>query len=232
MRTYRDILMDVDGTLLDFGASEREGISKVLAHYGFEANEERIGLYHRINGAAWAAFERGEVTKEKLVNQRFEVFFGELGKKVDGREAETLYRSHLDQSAILIPGSVEICRYLKEQGFWLYVVTNGTSTTQYKRLSLSGLDAFMDGIFVSEDAGSQKPQKEYFDYCFQRIPQADPSKMLLVGDSLTSDIKGGITAGCRTCWYNPGHLPEKDGIKPDYQIEKLEELKQIVAKTS
>ena len=228
MRTYRDILLDVDGTLLDFGAAEQVGIAAVLARYGFEADEERIRLYHRINGAAWAAFERGEVTKERLVEERFETFFQELGKNVNGREAEDLYRSYLGQSAVLIDGAEDICRYLKERGYGLYVVTNGTSTTQYKRLALSGLDAYMDGIFVSEDAGSQKPQKEYFDYCFARIPQADPSRMLLVGDSLTSDIKGGINAGVSTCWYNPAGLPEREDIRPDRQIRRLEELKELL----
>ena len=228
MRTYRDILLDMDGTLLDFGAAEQVGIAAVLARYGFEADEERIRLYHRINGAAWAAFERGEVTKERLVEERFETFFQELGKNVNGREAEDLYRSYLDQSAVLIDGAEDICRYLKERGYGLYVVTNGTSTTQYKRLALSGLDAYMDGIFVSEDAGSQKPQKEYFDYCFARIPQADPSRMLLVGDSLTSDIKGGINAGVSTCWYNPAGLPEREDIRPDRQIRRLEELKELL----
>lgn len=228
MRTYRDILLDVDGTLLDFGAAEQVGIAAVLARYGFEADEERIRLYHRINGAAWAAFERGEVTKERLVEERFETFFQELGKNVNGREAEDLYRSYLDQSAVLIDGAEDICRYLKERGYGLYVVTNGTSTTQYKRLALSELDAYMDGIFVSEDAGSQKPQKEYFDYCFARIPQADPSRMLLVGDSLTSDIKGGINAGVSTCWYNPAGLPEREDIRPDRQIRRLEELKELL----
>ena len=228
MRTYRDILLDVDGTLLDFGAAEQVGIAAVLARYRFEALEVRIRLDHRINGAAWAAFERGEVTKERLVEERFETFFQELGKNVNGREAEDLYRSYLDQSAVLIDGAEDICRYLKERGYGLYVVTNGTSTTQYMRLALSGLDAYMDGIFVSEDAGSQKPQKEYFDYCFARIPQADPSRMLLVGDSLTSDIKGGINAGVSTCWYNPAGLPEREDIRPDRQIRRLEELKELL----
>ena len=123
MRTYRDILLDVDGTLLDFGAAEQVGIAAVLARYGFEADEERIRLYHRINGAAWAAFERGEVTKERLVEERFETFFQELGKNVNGREAEDLYRSYLDQSAVLIDGAEDICRYLKERGYGLYAVS-------------------------------------------------------------------------------------------------------------
>lgn len=228
MKNYRNILLDVDGTLLDFAASERLGIARVLKHYGFTAEEELLQRYHQINAAAWAAFERGEVTKEHLVNQRFEDYFGQLGCQVDGEEAEELYRNFLDQSAILIDGAVELCRYLKDKGYGLYVVTNGTSTTQYKRLALSGLDIYMNDIFVSEDAKSQKPRKEYFDYCFARIPDADPKTMILLGDSLTSDIRGGLMAGTDTCWYNPAGLAGREDIRPDYMIRHLEEFKKIV----
>lgn len=228
MKNYRNILLDVDGTLLDFAASERLGIARVLKHYGFTAEEVLLQRYHRINAAAWAAFERGEVTKEHLVNQRFEDYFGQLGLQVDGEEAETLYRNFLDQSAILIDGAIELCQYLKDKGYGLYVVTNGTSTTQYKRLALSGLDIYMDDIFVSEDAKSQKPRKEYFDYCFARIPDANPKTMILLGDSLTSDIRGGFTSGTHTCWYNPAGLAGREDIRPDYMIRRLEEFKKIV----
>lgn len=228
MKSYRNILLDVDDTLLDFEAAERQGIHQVLSHYGFLPNEEYLARYKEINKAAWAAFERGEVTKERLVNQRFEEFFRQLGKTVDGEEAEEMYRGCLDSSAVLIDGAMELCGYLKEKGYGLYVVTNGTSTTQYKRLALSGLDKFMDGIFVSEDAGSQKPQKEYFDYCFERISDGDPQTMILLGDSLTSDILGGITAGVDTCWYNPGKLAGRTDILPVYEIDRLDQFRTIV----
>ena len=217
------VLLDVDGTLLDFNQAEAEGMKVVLKTYGFEPTAERLKLYHEINEAAWAAFERGEVTKERLVCQRFVDFFAALGKAVDGEEAERLYRSQLDQSAILIDGAEKLCAYLQKK-YDLYVVTNGTSSTQYKRLSASGLDRFMKDIFVSEDAGSQKPQKEYFDYCFSRIKGVSPQEMVLVGDSLQSDILGGNRAGTYTCWYNPEGLEAKDGVRADLVIGRLGEL--------
>ena len=127
---------------------------------------------------------------------------------------ESLYRRQLDGSAILIDGAVEICGYLRDR-YDLYIVTNGTSSTQYKRLAASGLDLYVKDIFVSEDAGSQKPQKEYFDYCFSRIPGADPSRMLLV-------------AGTDTCWYNPKGKAGESGIRVDYEIRDLRELEKIV----
>lgn len=226
-RKYDVILLDVDGTLLDFNRSEAWGMAEVLETYGFEPGPERLKLYHQVNNAAWDAFERGEVTKEKLVCGRFVDFFGLLGKTVDGLEVETLYRSLLDRSAILIDGAVQLCAYLKER-YDLYIVTNGTASTQYKRLAASGLDQYVKDIFVSENAGSQKPQKEYFDYCFSRIPGADPSRMLLVGDSLQSDIRGGNAAGTDTCWYNPGALPGREGIRADYEIRELLELKKLL----
>lgn len=226
-RKYDIILLDVDGTLLDFKLAEQLGMKVVLEHYGFEPTDERLRQYHEINNGFWDAFERGEITKDRLVYERFNVFFKSLGREVDGGEAETLYRQQLDQSAFLIDGALDICRYLS-QSYDLYVVTNGTSSTQYKRLGASGLDSYMKDIFVSEDAGSQKPQKEYFDYCFTRIPDARPERMLLVGDSLQSDIKGGRTAGTDTCWYNPMGLTDTDGIKPDYEIVHLSELKKLL----
>ena len=226
-RKFDAILLDVDGTPLDFGMSEKQGMKVVLEQYGFEPTEERLLLYHEINEGFWSAFERGEVTKEDLVRQRFETFFGRLGRAVDGREAEELYRRQLDDSAFLIDGALDLCQYLKER-YDLYVVTNGTSSTQYKRLAASGLDCFMKDIFVSEDAGSQKPQKEYFEYCFKRIPGVCPERMLLVGDSLSSDIKGGQAAGTATCWYNPSGLINRTGVRPDLEICALGELKRIL----
>lgn len=226
-RKFDVILLDVDGTLLDFGMSEKQGMRVVLEQYGLEPTEERLQLYHEINEGFWSAFERGEVTKDDLVWQRFEAFFGRLGRNVDGHEVEALYRRQLDESAFLIDGALDLCAYLKDR-YDLYVVTNGTSSTQYKRLAASGLDSFMKDIFVSEDAGSQKPQKEYFDYCFSRIPDADPRRMLLIGDSPASDIRGGMAAGTYTCWYNPHGLPLPEGIAADYEVRSLAELKDML----
>lgn len=220
---YRVLLLDVDGTLLDFHASERQGIRELLTEYGFSATDALLDQYHQINEGYWQAFNRGEITKERLCRERFVRFFGELGMRVDGEKEEARYRAFLDQSAILLPGALETCRRLSTV-YDCYVVTNGTSQTQYRRLALSGLDAFMKDIFVSEDAGSQKPQKAYFDYCISRIPGASLEEMLIVGDSLSSDILGGNQAGIDTCWVNPAGLPLTDGIRADYQIREIGEL--------
>ena len=223
-KTYSTILFDVDGTLLDFDAAERDGLSQVLLSQGLQMTERMSACYHRINDGYWKAYERGEITKDQIMGNRFTDFFKTLNMTVDGDALEQKFRNELNNSAVLLEGAIEICRYLKEK-YRMYVVTNGVSVTQYKRLAASGLDQYFDDIFVSEDAGSQKPQKEYFEYCFSRIPDAGPEDMLIIGDTLSSDIKGGNVAGIDTCWYNPGKFGRKAGIRVDYEIRRLEELK-------
>lgn len=226
-RRFDVILLDVDGTLLDFNRSEALGIRRLLEHFGIEPLPEYLEAYHRINEGYWKAFERGEISKERLVTERFVSFFESLGKKADGREAENFYRSCLDGTAFLVDGADRLCAWLKER-YALYIVTNGTSSTQYKRLALSGLDKYMKGIFVSEDAGSQKPQQAYFDYCFARMPGILPERTLLVGDSLTSDIRGGLGAGCHVCWYNPGGQPLPEEVRPDFVVPTLGGVRKIL----
>lgn len=233
-KSYGILLLDVDGTLLNFNESERQGISRVLTGYGFPASEELIARYHDVNEQFWQAFGRGEITKQELLDTRFTIFFRMLGKEVNGPQAEKIYRDFLDGSAVLIPGALETCRYLSRK-YDCYVVTNGTSATQYKRLALSGLDRYMKGVFVSEDAGSQKPQREYFNYCFSRIfpdvpeiGEKERRQMLIVGDSLHSDILGGNHAGIDTCWVNPEGSEAGDEFQIDYEIRDVTQLQRLL----
>lgn len=224
---YQTILFDVDGTLLDFDRAEKEGMDEVLRAYGLTPTDELHMKYHVINKRLWKEFEQGMIEKNQIMETRFSEFFGDLGMKVDGLEAERLYREQLNQSAVLIDGAVDILEYLSGK-YELYVVTNGVSKTQYQRLSKSGLDKYFKDIFVSEDAKSQKPQKEFFDYCFSRMPAVSLSGMLIIGDALNSDIKGGNAAGIDTCWYNP-QVQEKDlAVHIDYEIKNLKELEFIL----
>ena len=224
---YTTLLLDVDGTLLDFNEAERQGVCAVMEHFGLTPSPERIHDYHEVNSGWWKAFERGDVQRDDIFANRFHDFFAKYGLDVASSEAEPLYRSYLNSSAVLIKDALEICAWLKER-YDLYVVTNGVSTTQYKRLNDSGLDQFFTDIFVSEDTGSQKPNKEYFDYCFERIPEKDKSKKLIIGDSLTSDIKGGKIAGIDTCWMGNETQECPEELKPDYMIRELMDLKKFL----
>lgn len=230
---YTTILFDVDGTLLDFDEAERRGVSAVMEQFGIAPTPALLKRYHEINQSYWKAFERGDIPKSKIFGSRYQQFFSEMGRTVDGMEAERLYREHLDTCAKPMDGALTLCAYLKER-YDLYVVTNGVSQTQYSRLKLSGLDQYFTDVFVSEDAKSQKPQKEYFDYCFARIPEKDLTKMLIVGDSLTSDIRGGKNVGidCRFVKFG-GLLSEEETalmkeLTPEYVVHGLGELKEFL----
>ena len=226
-RQYKALLMDVDGTLLDFDRAEAAAFTKVLQKYGFVPEERFIQEYHKINQECWEAFEIGQMERDRVLTVRFERFFGGHGLSMSGEEAEDAYRVWLGEGAYLMEGAVEILDYLKER-YPLYVVTNGVGATQRKRLKASGLDKYFRDIFISEEAGSQKPQKEYFDYCFSRIPDANPRRMLLIGDSPASDIKGGMAAGTYTCWYNPDGQTLPEGIRADYEVGSLKELMNLL----
>lgn len=235
MKSYRTLFFDMDGTLLDFDRAEAVGIREVLRRYGLPVTDENAGLYHRVNAKCWQEFEEGILSREQVVVERFHRFFGLKGIQADAAEAETLYRSFLDQSAFLIGGAKELLEELKETGrFQMYVVTNGVAATQRKRIRAAGIWDYFDDVFISEELDSQKPQKLFFDRCLARLgvgadgAEAFLRTALVIGDSLTSDIKGAFNAGIDSCWYNPSSAPNERQIPVTYQIKTLEEIKEIL----
>ena len=225
---YSTILWDVDGTLLDFLYSQRYAIKKCFKTAGLEITEEQMNRYSRINDDYWKRLELGEVTKEELLTGRFVALFCEYG--ISGIDLESFcreYQEALGSVFSFIDDALEICKVLRGQ-FKQYVITNGVSSTQRSKLKLSGLDEVMDGIFISEEIGYPKPQKEFFAYCLERIPDKDRSKILVVGDSLTSDIKGGIQMGIPTCWYRPDGRENDTPWKPDHEISDLHMIYDIL----
>lgn len=226
-KRYEILLLDVDGTLLDFDRAEAESFKKVLEAYGFSPEDRYVEEYHRINKECWEALEEGRMERARVLTARFERFFGNHGVTVRGEEAEAVYRRFLDEGAYLLPHALEVLDYLKDR-YELYIVTNGTARTQHLRLAASGLQPYFKDIFISEETGSQKPQKEFFDRCFARIPGADPARMLIIGDSLSSDIQGGVNAGIDTCWLNPHGEENCRSLPLTWEITQLEELKTIL----
>ena len=227
MIKYKTIFFDADDTLLDFQKAERTALSEVFNSYGIEDNEEIFNRYIEINNKLWRSFELGEIAKEDILNSRFTILFQELCLDKDGIKCNSDYLEALGRGDFLLDGAIEACKYLSEYCD-LYIVTNGVSKTQHSRIDNSPLMKYIKGVFVSEEIGYQKPRKEYFDYVFDAIGEVDKSRVLIVGDSLSSDILGGINAGIATCWFNPDKKENNLRIKADYEIRNLQELYLII----
>ncbi|QED49404.1 YjjG family noncanonical pyrimidine nucleotidase [Cytobacillus dafuensis] len=228
MKKYKTLLFDIDDTLLDFGEAERLALRLLFEEHSFPLTPEIEERYKKINQGLWRSFEEGKLNRDEVVNTRFSILFKEYGKEVDGAVLDRNYRTYLEQGHQLISGAYELITDLHNH-YDLYIVTNGVSKTQDKRLRDSGLYPFFKDIFVSEDTGYQKPMKEFFDYVFARISNFDVEQTLIIGDSFSADIKGGHQAGIDTCWFNPEMKPNHTDIIPTYQIQKLEELYRILS---
>ncbi|KDN58007.1 YjjG family noncanonical pyrimidine nucleotidase [Exiguobacterium sp. AB2] len=225
MKRYEAILFDVDDTLLDFKQSEHVALQQLLAAYNVHMTDELKQQYVTINNGLWRAFERGEVGREDVLMGRHTQLFDTLGITIDAHEAEQRYRDHLHSGVHIIDGALELVQTLSEQ-YPLYIVTNGVTETQFKRLEASGLLPYFQDVFVSDATGSQKPMKPFFDYVFDRVPHVAPERGLIVGDSLTADIAGGRMYGLDTCWYNPHEIAAS--VETTYEIQDLHELKSIL----
>lgn len=223
---YDTLLFDVDDTILDFKAAENDALKKLFLTHQLPFTPENKAKYHQVNHKLWQEFESGQRSQEQVVNQRFGLFFGQWDQKVDSYELEQEYRHYLGQGHQLLGNSKTILANLAQKAK-LYVVTNGVSKTQYKRLEDAGLLSYFTDVFVSEDTGYQKPMKEFFTYVFDRIPKFESQKTVIIGDSLTSDIAGGIAAGIDTIWLN--HKKASGTIQPTYQIQTLAEVYPILS---
>ena len=223
MKKYKTLLFDVDDTLLDFQKTEKVALRMLFEEKGIPLTSEVEARYKKVNKGLWDVFEKGEINRDEVVNTRFSILFKEYGEEVDGILFENNYRSYLEEGNQLIQGAFEFINQIQNE-YDLYIVTNGVSKTQDKRLRNAGLHSLFKGIFVSEDTGFQKPMKEYFDYVFERIPNFAPEEGLIIGDSLSADIKGGYVAGIDTCWFNPERKLNDSGIIPTYEVHNFEEL--------
>ena len=223
----RYVLLDLDDTILDFLLSEEEALRKTLLALEIEPTEEVVATYSRINKLQWKLLEQGRTTREALKVERFRLFFEELGLDRDAEAARVRYEENLSRTCYFVPHALELLEVLQGK-YRLYIVSNGITAVQNGRIAASGLARYFDGIFLSEDIGAVKPQKEFFDRCFAKIPNFDPEQAIIIGDSLSSDIQGGINAGIRTCLFNYRNAPADPSIIPDYEIFDLRDFPAIL----
>ena len=222
------LFLDLDDTILDFHKAERLAISKTIRDFGVAPTEEILARYHAINKWHWEQLEQGRLTREQVLVNRFQALFDALGQNVDAAACAKTYEGNLSVGHYFLPGAEEAVKALHKK-FRLFLASNGTATVQHGRMTSAGLYPYFEQVFVSQNIGYNKPAKEYFSACFARIPGFNPGRAMMVGDSLSSDIRGGINAGIQTVWVNPNHKDCGD-IRPDYQIENLSQLEDLLHK--
>ena len=222
MRKYDIILLDADDTVFDFGQAELLALKRLFMMYGIPYTDANIRDYQEINDGLWKQFETGAITKDFLLDHRFAFYFAAKGIQADGVKANQDYLDGLAEGNILLPGALEVVKRMKELGCRVYLATNGVTRVQKKRLATSEICGLCDGIFVSEEAGSQKPQKEYFDFVFSRLGNPDKKRVLMVGDSLSSDIKGAVEYGLPCCWLN--RKGQSTDLPVDYTVTAVPDI--------
>lgn len=228
-KKYTTLLFDADNTLLDFDKSERMSLIKTMEHYCVPVSEENINKYVEINVGLWKLIEKKEITKPELKQIRFKRFFESIGFETDADtlEVNEYYLNNLSSCGYTVEGAEELCRKLFDKGYKLHIVTNGIAKTQARRLAKSGLTDYIGETFVSEAIGYPKPMKEFFDYVLDCLPEKDKSKIIVIGDSLSSDIKGAINSGLDCIWLNPARSPLPEDYNIKYTVSSLKELENI-----
>ena len=245
------VLIDVDNTLLDFDACVKAALKDGFAHFGLPAyREEMFPIFTKINNVLWHQIEKGELTREQLMKIRFDRIFEALGIAFDGVTFEEYFRQYLFDSAIHVKGAVELLQYLSGK-YVVCAASNGPYEQQLHRLEAGGLAPYLTHSFISEHVGAEKPSRQFFDVCMERLRDSDaceekaslteeksaidrdlsqlrPEEVMMIGDSLTADMSGGIAYGMKTCWYDRDGKGLPQGMAVDHVVRSLGEIQDIL----
>lgn len=224
---FKTLFLDVDGTLLDFDKCEKAALYNALLENDIVCNEEMHLWYHNENTRLWREYDMGRMARDEILLQRFRNLLKHYEKPGDVEVIEKSYRDYLGKEHALMDGAIDILEYLSKK-YDLYVVTNGVAASQHVRLKESGIEKYFKDIFISDEIGFQKPRIEFFDICFKKIGCIEKDSAMIIGDSLSSDIMGGINAGIKTCWLNQNGQELPSNMKIDYEIKDLSELYSIL----
>lgn len=219
----KTVFLDLDDTILDFHKAEASALRRTLLEAGLDAGDAILERYHVINKHHWELLEEGTITRQQVKRLRFEQLFREMGVECDGEAICRAYEKHLSQGHFFIPGAEALLEALAPK-YDLYIASNGGAKVQNSRLDSAGIRKYFKGQFISEELGANKPSREFFEGCFAAIPGFDRETAVMVGDSLTSDIRGGRNVGLRTLWFNPERKSAREDIRPDYEFHELSEL--------
>jgi 2-haloacid dehalogenase len=214
LKKYEIFLFDADDTLYDFDKSEEYALRSMFGHCGFSYSESVLMKYRKISAESWAAYEKGELSVADFPIIRFARLFDELGTQHDADKANVKYLAELGKGTFLIDGAKEICKAIVSSNKQIFIVTNGLLAVQKARIKHSLLKDYISESFVSSAIGYMKPDIEFFEHVFSKIPKVSKERILIIGDSLTADIAGGNTAGIDTCWFNEKGETNHTDINP------------------
>lgn len=217
---FRAVFLDIDDTLFDFRKSSFEALVTAFAEIGVSFTEADMPHYEVYNNRMWEMFERGEIEKEHIYEERFRLYFAERGIEADTAAFNRKYLYELAEGVNFMPHCAELLRVLHGR-VKVFILTNGDTYAQERRIEKSGFAPYFDGVFISEQLGCKKPEKAFYDKVFPLIGEEYRGCTLMVGDSLSSDMQGGRNAGIPTCFYGKR---EKADARCDYVIEDLLEL--------
>lgn len=222
---YKKIIFDLDNTILDFSDTEEKSLEKIITAYDLPFTKETIQTYKDINRGLWEKLEKGIITREQLFTSRFALFLDKYGIQVDGSKVDALFSKNLGSGFKMMDHAHELMTVLKRNGYTLYAGSNGVAEIQRQRMHGAGIEHFFEEIFISEEIGVEKPDPLFFNHIFDTVKDYNKDAFLMVGDSLTSDIKGANNAGIDSVWYNHTHAPvSTEHERSTYTISNLLEI--------
>ena len=221
------VLLDIDDTILDFHKAERLAVAKTFDRLGVRADEAVISRYSEINQRHWELLEAGLLTRSQVLLGRFTQLFSELGSPAAPELAQEIYEGLLAEGHYFMFGAEAMLEELYG-GYRLFICSNGSATVQAGRIKSAGIARYFERIFMSEEIGCDKPDPAFFRACFSEIPDFEPDRAIMIGDSLTSDIRGGKNAGIMTCWYNPRGKTAGADCLPDFEVDSLSKLRPLL----
>lgn len=225
---YKVLIFDADETLFDFKKAEKEAFKETILEFGMDYDKSyHFETYKVINSAIWKELEQGLITQSKLKIERFKRLSNKLQIPFDEVEFANAYMKHLANGSFLFEDSTDLIESIKDN-YTLMIVTNGLTVVQEKRIKQSTIAKYFKDIVISENIGVSKPNPGIFEYTLKDMKNIDKSQVLMIGDSLSSDIQGGISFGIDTCWYNPKEIANKTDLKPTYEVKSLKELKDLL----
>ncbi|MDS0527653.1 YjjG family noncanonical pyrimidine nucleotidase [Clostridium sp. SHJSY1] len=225
---YKVILFDADDTLFDFKKSEKEAFKNTIIEFGINYDENyHFNIYKKINTAIWKELEEGLITQSKLKLERFKRLSQKLNISFNENEFATSYMNHLGNNSFLLDGASELVEELSKN-YILSIITNGLTSVQERRIKKSVISKFFKDIVISEEIGVSKPNPAIFEHAINNLGNFNKSEILIVGDTLHSDIKGGIDYNIETCWFNPNKLENKTELSPTYEVSDFKELRNLL----